>query len=376
MITRCRSTSCRRSPGNERRCSGTGKVEMFDCGAAELLAFLPPSRLTHDGHYIQMSGIWGWTDRADEKGMGARRPPRRLDVRRHHESDSSPIAGCRSAAHRGRAPERVARDQGLQGPRLHRVRRRRPARHAGLRPDAPPHDEAAAERPAAEVEPDIIYREINSVHNIVINEDSGFAYAVGSSAGGTTCGGGLHMIDIRETEEAEVRRLLRGRADRPRRHGLLARRAVRDLQGPGQALQGPRDLHRLERERAQPRRRHRQERRPRRISRASYPNVAYTHQGWLTEDHRYFYLDDEGRRGRGHREEDAHAVWDFDRPREPEARQGALGVEAAVRPQPVHEGRSDLYQANYKSGLRILSIKDRDEPEGGRRTSTRRRTGR
>ena len=29
------------------------------------------------------------------------------------------------------------------------------------------------------------------------------------------------------------------------------------------------------------------------LSTADYPAVAYTHQGWLTEDHRYFYQNDE-----------------------------------------------------------------------------------
>ncbi len=29
------------------------------------------------------------------------------------------------------------------------------------------------------------------------------------------------------------------------------------------------------------------------IAAASYPNVGYAHQGWLTDDHKYFYLDDE-----------------------------------------------------------------------------------
>ncbi|MCY4171873.1 MAG: hypothetical protein OXF08_09795 [Bacteroidetes bacterium] len=32
------------------------------------------------------------------------------------------------------------------------------------------------------------------------------------------------------------------------------------------------------------------------ISVASYPKVAYTHQGWLTEDHQYFYMNHEGTR--------------------------------------------------------------------------------
>ena len=47
-------------------------------------------------------------------------------------------------------------------------------------------------------EEDAHYDRISSVHNIVINEESGFAYAVGSGDGGDTCGGGLHMIDIRD----------------------------------------------------------------------------------------------------------------------------------------------------------------------------------
>ena len=52
--------------------------------------------------------------------------------------------------------------------------------------------------PPATFEPDALYEEIASAHNIVINEQTGFAYAVGANSGGETCGGGLHMIDIRE----------------------------------------------------------------------------------------------------------------------------------------------------------------------------------
>ena len=32
----------------------------------------------------------------------------------------------------------------------------------------------------------------------MINENTGFAYTVGNSMGGETCGGALHMIDIRD----------------------------------------------------------------------------------------------------------------------------------------------------------------------------------
>ena len=37
---------------------------------------------------------------------------------------------------------------------------------------------------------------------------------------------------------------------------------------------------------------------PRALSAATYPGWGYTHQGWLTEDHRYFLMDDEGDEGR------------------------------------------------------------------------------
>ena len=40
---------------------------------------------------------------------------------------------------------------------------------------------------------DVVYGDFEEAHNFAINEESGFAYAVG----GDTCGGGLHIVDIR-----------------------------------------------------------------------------------------------------------------------------------------------------------------------------------
>ncbi|MCZ6517860.1 MAG: choice-of-anchor B family protein, partial [Gammaproteobacteria bacterium] len=41
---------------------------------------------------------------------------------------------------------------------------------------------------------DVVYGDFGSAHNLAIDESSGFAYIVGSN----TCGGGLHMVDIRQ----------------------------------------------------------------------------------------------------------------------------------------------------------------------------------
>ncbi len=41
---------------------------------------------------------------------------------------------------------------------------------------------------------DVVYGDFGSAHNLAIDETGGFAYIVGSN----TCGGGLHMVDIRQ----------------------------------------------------------------------------------------------------------------------------------------------------------------------------------
>ena len=45
----------------------------------------------------------------------------------------------------------------------------------------------------------VTYMEISNCHNIFINEDTGYLYAVGSSGmGGNDCGNGLHVVDIND----------------------------------------------------------------------------------------------------------------------------------------------------------------------------------
>ena len=66
---------------------------------------------------------------------------------------------------------------------------------------------------------DFVYTNIASAHNVVINEESGFAYSVGSSGGGETCGGGLHMIDIRDPRELDREGRIPGAMHAPR--GML-----------------------------------------------------------------------------------------------------------------------------------------------------------
>ena len=90
--------------GAERRCGSDGKIEVFDCGAADLQSFLPPSKLTHDGHYVPLSSLWGWTDAQTKQEwaiLGRRDGATFVDITNPRSRASSPT--CRSPRARGRA---------------------------------------------------------------------------------------------------------------------------------------------------------------------------------------------------------------------------------------------------------------------------------
>ncbi len=77
---------------------------------------------------------------------------------------------------------------------------------------------------------DAVYRGIglSNTHNLDINEDSGFAYLVGTN----TCNAGLHMVDIRDPEDAAVRGLLR------RRRATRTTRSARSTKVPDERYTG------------------------------------------------------------------------------------------------------------------------------------------
>src|SRR5690606_13789087 len=90
------------------------------------------------------------------------------------------------------------------------------------------------------------------------------------------------------------------------------------------------------------------------ISTISYGNVGYTHQGWLTEDQRFFLLGDEldevdfGFNSRT-------LIFDFTDLDNPVHSFDYIGTTAAID----HNGyvRGDkFYLANYSAGLRVLDI--------------------
>jgi len=192
---------------------------------------------------------------------------------------------------------------------------------------------------------DARYGEFNEAHNIAINQASGFAYTVG----GETCDGGLHMIDIQDPLNPTFAGCF---SDDGYTHDVKC--VI--YEGPDQRYQGSEvcfasnedtltvvDVS--------------DKRAPVMIGRHTYAERGYTHQGWLTDDQRYFVLNDEA------------DEFSFDLKG---TRTLVLDLERLDTSDPaaefIHDGLSidhNLYvvgnyvfQANYKRGLRVLEIVD------------------
>ena len=183
---------------------------------------------------------------------------------------------------------------------------------------------------------------LGSSHNLAIDEETGFAYAVGSN----TCAAGLHMIDVRNPA-------------RPRFAGCFSADGyTHDAQcvvyrGPDSRFSG-RELCFAANEDTLTIVDVQDKRRPAMLARAGYAGFGYTHQGWLTEDQRYFLLDDEFDELNDHHGTRTY-IWDVRDVRQPLL----IGTYTSPSPSTDHNlyVRGNLvYEANYRSGLRILDL--------------------
>ncbi len=198
--------------------------------------------------------------------------------------------------------------------------------------------------PPVEFEPTTVYGRFGSAHNLVINEDSGYAYAVGSDS----CRGGLHMIDI-------------STPTRPKFAGCFGEDGyTHDAQcviyrGPDKAYRGSEicfaanedsitvvDVT--------------DKSAPFMLSRNTYTGSAYTHQGWLTEDHAYFVVDDELDEQRFDHNAKTY-VWDMSDLTNPRITGAHLSLQRSIDHNQYVAGNF-TYQANYQQGLTILEIVD------------------
>ena len=207
---------------------------------------------------------------------------------------------------------------------------------------------------------DFVYTNIASAHNIVINEESGFAYSVGSSSGGETCGGGLHMIDIRDPKNPTFAGCFAdpetGRASTGYSHDAQCVNYV----GPDADYAGA-EICIGSNETAISIADVTDKANPVAVSRAAYPNPGYTHQGWLTDDHRFLFVNDELDELSGIVDRTRTIVWDLTDLDDPQLVTEHLGTQESSDHNLYISGNL-MYQSNYQSGLRILDVSDPANP--------------
>jgi choice-of-anchor B domain-containing protein len=204
------------------------------------------------------------------------------------------------------------------------------------------------------------YTNIASAHNIVINEDTGFAYTVGNSSGGETCGGGLHMINIQDPVNPEFAGCFAdastGRAGTGYSHDAMCI----IYNGPDSEHQGQ-EICIGSNETAISIADVTDKNAPQALSTASYPNVGYAHQGWITDDHRYFYLNDELDELSGKTDGTRTMIWDVSDLDDPQLTREYVSTNKSSDHNLYIKGNF-MYQSNYQSGLRIFDISDPANP--------------
>ncbi|MDG1571356.1 choice-of-anchor B family protein [Robiginitalea sp. M366] len=135
--------------------------------------------------------------------------------------------------------------------------------------------------PPVSFTPTAVYTGFGNAHNIVINEASGFGYAVGTG----TFGGGPHFVDLSNPASPQAAGGFSG-------GGYSHDAQVVTYAGPDTAYTG-REIYIGANENEVVVADVTDKANPIRISGLGYSNLGYTHQGWFTEDQRYFILGDE-----------------------------------------------------------------------------------
>jgi choice-of-anchor B domain-containing protein len=311
----------------------SGMAGIYPCDGIDLLAFMPLNTIGG----VEGNDIWGWTDPLDGTEyalMGLTNGTSFVDISDPENPVYLGILPTQTSSSIWRDIKVynnyafiVADNAGSHGMQVFDLTQLR-----------------TVVSPPTTFSPDTVYTQFGSAHNIVINEDSGYAYAVGSS----TCSGGLHMINIQNPLSPTF-------AGCYSSDGYTHDAQCVIYNGPDIAYQGDEvcfnsnedtltivDVT--------------DKNNPTLLSKTGYTGVEYTHQGWLTEDQTYFLLDDElDEYYNGHNT--YTYIWDVSDLDNPVVLGHYTGPTPSIDHNLYTVGNL-AYEANYRSGLHILDISD------------------
>lgn len=204
---------------------------------------------------------------------------------------------------------------------------------------------------------DFHYDLFGNAHNIAINEESGFAYVIGSYRGGTCASnGGLHIIDIRD----RLRPAYAGCHVESTAGGYIRAGYIHDTHcviydGPDSEYKG-REICMSSAEKKLLISDVSDKGAPASLAVYQYPGNHYAHQAWLTEDHRVLFLNDELDELRdGHNTRTYMIdVSDLDNPRF----MGYVQHDTPAIDHNLYIRGNRMYQANYLAGLQVFDVSD------------------
>jgi len=315
-----------------------GKSGEYECESVDLLSFVPFKDLGSQG---EGNDIWGWTSPEGREYaiMGCTDGTSFVDVTKPTE----PVVIGFLPSHNQRSS--VWRDMKVYKDHVFIISE---ASGHGMQVfDLRRLSKTYATRLNSSVhvfDADVHYDEFGSCHNIVINEDTGFAYAVGSR----TCRGGPHIVDISEplkpkfvgcyqddgyTHDAQCV-IYNGTQEK-----FVGREICFCYNEDSLTIIDVEDKDNIVE-----------------LSNIRYAGVAYSHQGWLTEDNEYLLLDDELDEMQGMNDGYTQTrMWNIKDLTAPFVMDSYYAKQKSVDHNMYVLG--DLvYQANYESGLRILNV--------------------
>jgi choice-of-anchor B domain-containing protein len=190
------------------------------------------------------------------------------------------------------------------------------------------------------------YDGFQRAHNVVINTDSGFAYAVGQRDDAEGCGRAMHMVDIRDPRNP----VFAGCYDETTIHdahcviydGPDTRFTGREIcitsTGGGLSI-GVVDVT--------------DKANPVTLSLTDYPNAAFSHQGWLLDGHRYYVHNSESTT----RTPQGLEILDMADLTDPQ-HIGFFATPAQSTHHNLYQRGRYLFQSNYSSGLRVYDTRN------------------
>jgi len=353
-----------------RQVCDSGLAAGFECSNVDLIAWMDRSQLTVDagqtdpfGNVIQptfeMNDMWGWEHAESGRSF--------LLVGRTDGTAFVEVTDPYNPVFLGELPSSEVDSQG--NPR-HSVWRDMKvyANHAYIVADgAPGHGMQVFDLTQLLSVSDPVefsltnhYTLLSSVHNIVINEDTGYAFAVGARGGFNDCGSGLHIINLADPANPQFTGCYTQSGTSRGGGGYTHDAHCAMYNGPDDDWTGS-EICVNSNEQSVVITDVTDKASPSTISIGQYPATEYTHQGWMSDDHRFYFQGDELDEARNAVGNTRTIVWDIQDLDDPVvvteyyAQRSTIDHNMYVRDHL-------LFQSQYVDGLRILDISDPVNP--------------